>query len=480
MKLNRNWGWILAGVFTAGVLWAWLAGGRPHRLTIAIHESIEGDALREIAKRFSTAHKIEVQVLQFSYDDLYEKEMAQLQQQRNPADKMGEDQEEDATPAFDVIMADDPWMPALTGKVNPEDKSRLERLNISDADDFPQPVLQVAKYCPGGNCPSEYYGVPFVGNSQLFCYRTADFPKPEMVPATWDAVVQFVKNHRNQPGTHDARPYVGRIGPGNSIVTDFISLLWSRDASVFPEILPNPKPSAAQPLALGDKGKAALDDLKALVGDQNGSTSVDDFDLAAYMLKEKASMAIVWSAWAMMIENMRPQGSTDLQFTSVPGGSTPELGVWLLAIPEGSGMKEDAKEFIKFATSQEQLLRAALIGNPPPRKSILRHPGDIARHYPDLTRQSVYDQLRKYEGSFAYQLDSLERARPRPRTPRWREIECILGKYLGKVVVENMDTKLAVEQVDSKLKQCTTSLTSPCEDPPECHSASPHSPVAQD
>ena len=469
MKLNRKWGWILAGVFTAGVLWAWLAGGRPHRLTIAIHESLEGDALREIAKRFSTTHKIEVQVLQFSYDDLYEKEMAQLQNQGD-----------DLTPAFDVIMVDDPWLPALTGKVNPDDKSRLEKLNISDADDFPDPALRVAQYCPGGNCPAEYYGVPFVGNSQLFCYRTAIFPQPEMVPANWNAVVQFVKSRRNQPGTHDTRPYVGRIGPGNSIVTDFLSLLWSHDASAFPENLPNPKSPGDQPLSLGDKGKAALDDLNALVGGQNGSTSVDDFDLAAYMLKEKADMAIVWSAWAMMIENLRPQESTDLQFASVPGGSMPELGVWLLAVPEGSRMKPEAQEFIKFATSQEQLLRAALIGNPPPRKSILQHPRDIAGQYPDLRKQSVYDQLDKYKSSFKYQLDSLERARPRPRTPRWREIECLLGKYLGKVVVENMDTRIAAGQVDSKLKLCTAGLNSPCDDPPECHPISPHSAAARD
>jgi len=466
MKLNPKWGWILAGVFTAGVLWAYFAGGRPRRLTIAIHESIEGDALREIAKRFSTAHKIEVQVLEFSYDDLYDKEMAQLRNQRD-----------DLTPAFDVIMVDDPWLPALTGKVNDNDKSRLETLTISDVDDFPGPTLRVAKYCPGTNCPSEYYGVPFVGNSQLFCYRKAAFPKPEMAPMTWDAVVEFVKKQRNQPGTHDTRPYVGRIGPGNSIVTDFVSLLWSHDPSVFPETLP--QASATQALSLGSKGKVALDDLYALAGGQNGSTSVDDFDLAAYMLKEKASMAIVWSAWAMMIENLRPQGSSDLQFASVPGGSTPELGVWLLAVPTGSRMTPEAREFIQFATSKEQLLRAALIGNPPPRKSILQNPADIAGQYPDLRKQSVYDQLDKYESSFKYQLDSLERARPRPRTPRWREIECILGKYLSKVVVENMDTKMAVDKLDSKLKECTTSLISACEDPQECHNASLQAPTTR-
>jgi len=475
MKLNQKWGWLLAGVFTAGVLWAWLAGGRPHRLTIAIHESLEGDALREIAKRFSATHKIEVQVLQFSYDDLYEKEMAQLENRRD-----------DLTPGFDVIMVDDPWMPALTGKINENDKSRLEALDIDDVHDFPDPTLRVAQYCTGDGCSSPYYGVPFVGNSQLFCYRKAAFPESKMVPQTWDAVVEFVKNQRKQPGPHDTRPYVGRIGPGNSIVTDFVSLLWSHDANAFPETPPeasqhpcSSQTPAVQTLCLGNKGKAAFDDLNALVGGQNGSTSVDDFDLAAYMLKDKANMAVVWSAWVMMLENMRPPGSDDLKFSSVPTGacrdgkgtsgcSTPELGVWLLAVPAGSKLTPEAKEFIEFATSKEQLLRAALIGNPPPRISVLQGAREIADQFPDLSTQSVRDQIHKYDASFHLQLESLKGAHARPRTPRWREMECMLGKYLSKVVVENMDTEMAADQVDEKLKECTGSPGSACADPPEC------------
>jgi multiple sugar transport system substrate-binding protein len=58
--------------------------------------------------------------------------------------------------------------------------------------------------------------------------------------------------------------------------------------------------------------------------------------------------------------------------------------------------------------------RAALLGNPPTRRSVFLDP----------------ELLAKFR-AFPVQLQSLESARPRPRTPRWNEIENAFGIYLS-------------------------------------------------
>jgi multiple sugar transport system substrate-binding protein len=68
-----------------------------------------------------------------------------------------------------------------------------------------------------------------------------------------------------------------------------------------------------------------------------------------------------------------------------------------------------ALEFIVWAMRQ-----AALRGNPPTRRSLFLDP-----------------DLRRRFRSWPAQLASLESARPRPRTPRWNEIENTFGVYLS-------------------------------------------------
>src|SRR5262249_51016393 len=92
----------------------------------------------------------------------------------------------------------------------------------------------------------------------------------------------------------------------------------------------------------------------------------------------------------------------------------PVLGAWLLAVPNNAPHPNQAINFIQYALEDSQLKLAAEYGNPPPRISILSDPAMQGR-YP----------------SFAAQLDSLTRARLRPRTPCWREVERALSKALS-------------------------------------------------
>src|SRR5215472_15905762 len=102
----------------------WLCGrwGAEKRLTIAIHQGVEGAALKKVAQRFTNEREIPVEVVEFPYDELYEKEQSQLSN-HSGGDKV--------VPHFDVLMVDDPWLPALLiNKDKPQDPYRLQELHF--------------------------------------------------------------------------------------------------------------------------------------------------------------------------------------------------------------------------------------------------------------------------------------------------------------------------------------------------------------
>ena len=390
-------------------------------LRIAIHQGVEGVALRAAARQFSAAHNVPVEVFELPYDALYAAEMKSLRADR---------------PAYDVIMVDDPWLPALLGEESEAD-TRLDRLTFTpgecaglDVGDFVESTLRVSLHPdhpksgfstrPADSrevaCGDPLYALPFVGNSQLFVTRRG------LKATTWADVVDLPAA---STGAMDAG-YVTRVGAGNSIVTDFMPILWS--------LMPRDQPPSAgagrkvprlgldHPEArkafsfihdLGEKGRAL-----------RGVVSVDDFDLTIHLVEGGASMSIAWAAWVMAIAKLPPaadarvldaagegrQGALDV--TQVPGAG-PSLGAWLLSIPARAEQRTLARRFLLFATERQRMIEAARRGNPPPRESVLTS-GELREYY-----------------FFPAQLESLRNARARPRTPYWRNIEQVLGDCLS-------------------------------------------------
>src|ERR1051325_7164911 len=78
-----------------------LAGCRPagsggKALTIAINSGVEGDALRQAAKDYEQQTGTHINIAEFPYANLFEKELIDLNSH---------------TGAYDLIMLDDPWFP---------------------------------------------------------------------------------------------------------------------------------------------------------------------------------------------------------------------------------------------------------------------------------------------------------------------------------------------------------------------------------
>lgn len=399
----------LALVFLFGV---WNTMSAPD-LTIAIPRGVEGAALKRVIQRFSeTEYNGAVEVIELPYEELWRAQSSFMAKGR--ADNIPQ-----SVAGFDVMLVDDPWMPALLDSRN-RNKFAPIRPQAGDEDFIPT-TLDVCRH------RGQLYGLPFVGNSQLFCYRTDSIGKEAR--ASWQRLAALGKTSGR------LSRYVARLAPGNSIVSDSIPILWE----FAPDTLYG---SVLTEKAVPAEG--ALDLLRELAGTgslRHGAAglSATDFDLAVYMVGSGAQSSIIWSAWAMTIANavsLKPRLKEELEFDLPPG--KPALGTWLLMVVSGRAATRQGLEFVRFATSKEQIRQAGLEGNPPSRRSVFLDP----------------DYQRKY-WFHKTQLASLEQARLRVRTPRWRLLEAQVGTCLWEVasgLVSPKDALGSVKLVIDRLK----------------------------
>jgi len=369
-------------------------------LTIAVHQGVEGVPLKQVAQQFcQKVYRGDIKVVELDYDELYEAEWSAVAGR-------GASYPFESYPRFDVIMLDDPWLPALaaSNQLRPLDVAALTGNNVQD---FPPASLKACQVA------SAYYALPFTGNSQLFCRATRKGAPKTALPANWKQLLE--------PGFAEAGrvPYAMRLRPGNSIATDFFPILWEFAPKSFTEqdyLNLDPKQSAA-----------ALETFRRLAATQNWAGAVtQDVDVAVSLALGSASSGIVWSSWAMALERLEDQvgaaSGAQLEFGWFGDESSkPLLGNWLLAVPSNSPHPQQAEQFIQFAIAKEHMEMAAKFGNPPARISVLS--GDLRKTYP----------------SFGAQLASLKQARPRPRTPCWREVERKVGDALSQWEVAGAD-----------------------------------------
>jgi len=391
------------------------------KLKIAIHQSVEGVALKEIVAKFANDRNFSVEVIELPYDQLYEAELDDVTGKKDHG--------------FDVIMLDDPWMPAMLGIETSGGDPRLLQLNVPDGSirDFVESALSVARDptvpATRGNA---FYALPFVGNSQLFMHRRGD----DQSYSDWNDVIRG--------------GYIMRVGAGNQIVTDFVPMVWAKSAEGFRD----------RSVRFPDDALAAFQLLSTLGGSGHTNLSIisqDDFDLAIQLQKRKASSSIIWSAWAMAMarlpEPRRAEFFDNLEFSPMPGGQT-LLGVWLLAIPGNTKHADQARDFIAFATAKEQIIEAARAGNPPPLRSVLTFDIDVTETDP-LSRQKQTLSLaafkKQFEIPFAAQLKSLESARPRPRTRHWKRIESAVGDCLSRLYESAISPEAAMNGANAAI-----------------------------
>ena len=398
-------------------------GSRGKSLTLAINSGVEGDALKQAAKDYEAKTGVHINIAEFPYANLFEKELIDLNS---------------GTGSYDLIMLDDPWFPKFASlDVLSDLKPYFAKRGQAGPDaDF---VATSIALCEDPKFPGAKLALPYVGNSQLFFYRKDLFQKYSLKPpATWDEVLAAAKTideheANGAPGGGKVFGYVMRAAQGNAAVADFMPIFWAFGAEMFDQ--------AGQPAVNSLQGIAALKMMIEL-GKYSppGYASYNADEVGAHLLQGTAAMSINWPAWISSFSDAaKSKVIGKMEFGQMPGAANPgraEIGNWLIAIPRASNNKEAAMDFLLWATSAEQMKLSALRGNPPTRKSVFND-AELVAKFP----------------SYPAQLQSLEHSRPRPRTPLWNEIENAFGIYLSKANSGELSAEDALNQANAEIKK---------------------------
>ncbi len=398
-------------------------GGGGKQLTLAVVSGVEGDAIKDAARDYEAQTGVHINIAEFPYANLFEKELIDLNAR---------------TGAYDLIMLDDPWFPKFATKNSLTDLAPLyEKRGIKGPDeDF---VPSSIALCRHPYQSGALYALPYVGNSQLFFYRKDIFEKHNLKePATWDEVLAAARTISERetagaPGGGKMHGYVMRAAQGNAAVADFMPIFWAFGAEMFDD---NGKPTVNSP-----DGIAALKFMVEL-GKYSppGYASFNADEVNAHLLQGTAAMSINWPAWISPINDpAKSKVIGKMEFTVMPGAAKPgraEIGNWLISIPRSAKNADAAFDFLIWATSAEQMKRLAMRGNPPTRKSVFTD-AELLTRFP----------------AYPAQLRSLENSRPRPRTPAWNEIENAFGIYLSKANSGELSPEDAMNQANAKIAE---------------------------
>ena len=396
-------------------------GTEAKQLTVAVNSGVEGDALKQAARDYEALTGVRVNIAEFPYDNLFEKELIDLTA---------------ATGAYDLIMLDDPWFPRFTSGKFLTDLEPLYQKRGQPGPDRDFVATSIA-LCKHPYETGDLYALPYVGNSQLFFYRKDLFEKHNLKePLTWDDVLKAAQtideSERNgSPEGGRVYGYVMRAARGNSAVTDFMPIFWSFGAEMFD--------ASGKPAVNSQEGINALR-LMLELGKYAppGYASFNASEVSAHLLQGTAAMSINWPAWIGAFgDPAKSRVVGKMKFATMPGEKAEgraEIGNWLIAIPRGSRNADAAFDFLLWATASEQMKKSALSGNPPTRRSVFNDPELLAK-FP----------------SYPAQLRSLETSKPRPRTPLWNEIENVFGIFLSRANSGELTAEAAMNQANAEI-----------------------------
>jgi multiple sugar transport system substrate-binding protein len=413
---------IVLALFSGGCSGGEKPSGGARHLTLAVNSGVEGEALKQAAKDYETQTGVSVSIVEFPYNNLFEKELVDLNAR---------------TGAYDLIMLDDPWFPKFASQGFLTELAPFfaqKGLPGPDADFMPASLAVCRQPYEKGNL----YALPYVGNSQLFFYRKDLFEKHKLAPPkTWDDVKQAAATIHEAEKTSanggQLNGYVMRAAQGNAVVADFLPIFWAYGAEMFdadgkPTV--NTPPAVAALKMMLELGRYA----------PPGYASFNADEVNAHLLQGTAAQSINWPAWIASLNDPAKSKVIGLmEITAMPGArqaGRAEIGNWLIAIPRDARNKPEAFDFLLWATAADQMKRSALRGNPPTRRSVFN----------DKELQAKFP-------AYPAQLASLETSKPRPRTAQWNEIENAFGIYLSKANSGELSAEDALNQAQAELEK---------------------------
>lgn len=293
------------------------------KITVLYMSSVYADAARKVAPAFKKLTGADVEVVDFPYVTLHEKELLDLSSN---------------TGAYDVIDVACQW----DGEFAPFEEE-LDQYIKKDSYDISDIIDNVLSQAGGWN--GKTYGIPNANTPYTLAYRT-DLVKE--VPKTWDEYLELCKKL-----TDKSKGMYGVSIPG--VKEQFSGLfyirLWSMGGAWADE---NWNPAIDSPEA-----RKALQHCKELFN--YADPAAPSWGLAESInafLQGKAAFCESWPTLGITLDGDNPEKSKIVGKWAVapfPYDKTgiTNLSAWDLAIPKGAKNKDAAWEWIKFYTSKE-------------------------------------------------------------------------------------------------------------------------------
>jgi multiple sugar transport system substrate-binding protein len=390
--------------------------------TVLVPSGSEGDGLRAAADDYSKMKNIKVEIVQAPYSNVFE-QAANAGQTKSGA--------------FDIVLMDDPWIPFFAENGHLEGLTPyFKNAGIEGPDDdFLSKSLAV---CRNPYNAGPYVCLPYVGNAQMFFYDAAKFKEVGVdAPKTWDDVLKAA-TALTKDGGGRYFGYVFRGGQGNPVVADFMPIFWSYGADMF-------NADRSKVTIDTPEGAEAMKTFMALRDvSPKGVESYNANEVGQAMAAGIAASSINWPNWVATFEDPSQSKMVGkISYSPIPAGTKPgssEIGHWTMGIMAAAKNKQEAFDFILWATSPEQIKISAERGNPPVRKSTFTDPAltsqEKFRHYPVL-------------------MEAIEASTPRPRHPKWPEIENTFGIELSKAVAGTISPEEALKNSQAAVEEIT-------------------------
>lgn len=391
-------------------------------ITILVPSGSEGDGLRAAAADYAKLKGTKVEIVQAPYANVFE------QGANAGATRSG---------VFDIILMDDPWIPFFAENGHLEDLTPYFKNAGAEGpdDDFLSKSLAI---CRNPYNEGPYVCLPYVGNAQMFFYDAAKYKEAGVeAPKTWDDVLKAARTLTENGGGRYFG-YVFRGGQGNPVVADFMPIFWSYGANLFND-------DRTKVTIDTSEGAEAMKIFMALRDvSPKGVESYNANEVGTAMAAGTAASSINWPNWVATFEDPAQSRMVGkISFSPIPAGTEPgssEIGHWTMGIMAAAKNKQEAFDFMLWATSPEQIKTSAERGNPPVRASVFTDP--------DLTSQ---EKFRHYP----VLMEAIQASTPRPRHPKWPEIENAFGIKLSKAVAGTITPEEALKNSQAAVEQIT-------------------------
>jgi multiple sugar transport system substrate-binding protein len=377
------------------------------------------EATKSLLPDFEEKYGIKIEIDERSIIDLHDKIYAEVFESN-----------------YDVFQIDNPWFPELADGGYLLDLDNFIGKYPDSIEGFIPGVLDLySKY------KNNYYALPYMFGTQLLFYRKDIFEDLTIKsrfyelyhielrpPKNWkefNIIAKFFTKAYNPDSPTEYGTTLGAQFPTGAIC-EFLPRYWSYNNDF-----------------VNERSNILFDErvLKKALRNYTESFSYASPDSSDHFwdeeveefIKEKAAMMILFVAHATDITDRSKSKVVDKIGYEIIPGRTPMLGGWSLGINKKSDNKEDAFNFIKWATSQEIAIPYTIIGGFTPRINLFKS-SELLNIYPWLPK--------------ALESFTLSRRRTISKVTTYGAIsEMEYERILGKAVVDCVKKYNSVEKI---------------------------------